>query len=75
MAPEAQVGGPIALLRDGDEVTIDAETLAISVALSEAELAARRAAWVAPPLKYTRGTLHRYIKTVSSSSLGCVTDE
>ena len=75
VTPEAQVGGPIALLHDGDEVTIDAETLAISVALSEAELAARRAAWVEPPLKYTRGTLHRYIKTVASASHGCVTDE
>ena len=69
------MGGPIALVRDGDEVTIDAETLAISVALSEAELAERRAAWVEPPYKYTRGTLHRYIKTVSSSCQGCVTDE
>jgi len=75
VAPEAQVGGPIALVRDGDLVTIDAETLEIKVDLSEAELAARRGAWEAPPYKYTRGTMYRYIKTVSSAQKGCVTDE
>jgi len=75
VAPEAQVGGPIALVRDGDVVTIDAETLEIKVDLSEAELAARRGAWEAPPYKYTRGTMYRYIKTVSSAQKGCVTDE
>ena len=62
-------------MRDGDVITIDADKLEISVAVSEAEMAARRAAWVAPPYKYTRGTMYRYIKTVASAQLGCVTDE
>jgi dihydroxyacid dehydratase/phosphogluconate dehydratase len=68
-------GGPIALLQDGDIVTIDADDLSITMDVPDEVLAARRAAWVAPPLKYTRGTMHRYIKTVSSARLGCVTDE
>ena len=75
VAPEAQVGGPIGMVRDGDVITIDAETLTISVDLTDAEMEARRAAWTAPPLKYTRGTMARYIKTVSSAQMGCVTDE
>ena len=75
VAPEAQVGGPIALVEDGDVITIDAESLSIDVELSAEELKRRRAAWVAPPYKYTRGTMHRYIKTVSSAQTGCVTDE
>ena len=75
VAPEAQVGGPIAMVRDGDVITIDADTLSISVDISDAEMAARKAAWVAPPYKYTRGTMYRYIKTVSSAQKGCVTDE
>ena len=75
VAPEAQVGGPIALVNDGDIITIDAESLAITVDVSDAEMAARKAKWVAPPYKYTRGTMYRYIKTVSSAQLGCVTDE
>ena len=70
-----QVGGPIGLVRDGDEITIDADTLTISVAISDAVMEERRAAWVAPPFKYTRGTMYRYIKTVSSAQKGCVTDE
>ena len=75
VAPEAQEGGAIALVRDGDVITIDAESLTISVDLSDAELEARRKAWVAPPYKYTRGTMYRYIKTVSSAQKGCVADE
>jgi len=75
VAPEAQVGGPIALVRDGDVITIDAEDLSITVGLSDAEMAERKKAWVAPPYKYTRGTMYRYIKTVSSAKQGCVTDE
>jgi dihydroxy-acid dehydratase len=75
IVPEAQEGGPIGLIRDGDIVTIDAETNSISVALSDEELAKRRAAWTAPPYKAKRGTLHRYIRTVSDASRGCVTDE
>ena len=69
------MGGPIALVNDGDIITIDAESLAITVDVSDAEMAARKAKWVAPPYKYTRGTMYRYIKTVSSAQLGCVTDE
>ncbi len=75
VTPEAQVGGPIGLLQDGDTVTIDAETNRLDVEVSEDELAARRDNWTAPPLKATRGTLYKYIKTVKSASEGCVTDE
>lgn len=75
ISPEAQAGGPIGLLRDGDVITIDADSKKITVDLTDAELAKRRAAWVAPPLKATRGTLFKYIKNVSSASKGCVTDE
>lgn len=75
ITPEAQEGGPLALIRDGDSITIDAERDQLQVALSERELASRRAAWNMPPYKATRGTLYRYIKTVRSASEGCVTDE
>jgi len=75
ITPEAQVGGPIALLVDGDQVTIDAERNRIDVALSDEELARRKAAWTAPPYKANRGTLYKYIKNVKSASEGCVTDE
>lgn len=75
VTPEAQVGGPIALIRDGDQVRIDAERNEIAVELSEQELIDRRAAWTAPPLKASRGALARYIRTVKSASEGCVTDE
>ena len=74
VAPEAQEGGPLALVRDGDRIEIDAVRNTIDVALDDEEIAARREAWVAPPLKARRGTLYRYIKTVSSASTGCVTD-
>lgn len=69
------MGGVIGLLEDGDKIIIDAEKRIIDVALSDVELAARRAKWVAPPLKATRGTLFKYIKNVASASKGCVTDE
>ena len=75
VTPEAQDGGPIALVANGDLVTIDAASRRIDVALSDAELAARRSRWTPPPLKVTRGALYRYIKTVKSASEGCVTDE
>lgn len=75
VTPEAQLGGPIGLLQDGDQVTIDAETNSLDVDVSEDELAKRKAAWTAPPLKATRGTLYKYIKTVKTASEGCVTDE
>jgi dihydroxy-acid dehydratase len=75
ITPEAQEGGPIAFVRDGDLVTIDAQTHSIDVDISEIEMAARREAWVTPPYKATRGTLYKYIKNVKSASEGCVTDE
>jgi dihydroxy-acid dehydratase len=74
VTPEAQEGGPIALVRNGDVIAIDAEARTIEVELSDEDLAGRRAAWTAPPYKATRGTLAKYIKTVSSASTGCVTD-
>lgn len=75
ITPEAQVGGTIALLVDGDNITIDAEKNEINVDLPAAELEARRAAFVPLPLKATRGTLAKYIRCVKSASEGCVTDE
>ena len=75
VSPEAQVGGPIGLLKDGDKIVIDADKRTLSVELTDAELAQRKTSWVAPPLKATRGTLYKYIKNVASASKGCVTDE
>eukprot|EP01038_Epipyxis_sp_PR26KG_P005637 gene5637-7783_t len=75
VTPEAQVGGPIGLLQDGDKITINAETRQLNVDLTADELAKRKAVWIAPPLKATRGTLYKYIKNVESASKGCVTDE
>ena len=75
ITPEAQLGGPLGLLQDGDTVTIDAETNRLDVDLSEQELEKRRQSWTAPPLKATRGTLYKYIKSVKTASEGCVTDE
>ncbi|MHB1586655.1 MAG: dihydroxy-acid dehydratase [Acidiferrobacteraceae bacterium] len=75
VVPEAQEGGPIALIRTGDVIVIDAARNTISVAIDEDEMERRRAAWRAPALKATRGTLHKYIKAVRSASEGCVTDE
>ena len=75
ITPEAQEGGPIALLEDDDIVTIDIAANEISMAVDEAALAARRAAWIAPAYKASRGTLYKYIKTVRSAAFGCVTDE
>jgi dihydroxy-acid dehydratase len=75
VTPEAQVGGPIALVKNGDRITIDAEANLISVDVSADEFSRRRAAWAAPPYKAQRGTLYKYIKSVKSASEGCVTDE
>jgi dihydroxy-acid dehydratase len=75
ITPEAQEGGPIALITSGDRITIDAEQNTITVDLPDGELARRRAEWKAPPLKATRGTLAKYIRLVKSASEGCVTDE
>ncbi len=74
IAPEAQVCGPIALIQDGDIITIDSETRELSVDVSEAELAERRQTWVEPPLRYNRGVLYKYAQLVSSASKGAVTD-
>lgn len=74
VAPEAQVGGLIGLVKDGDIISIDAEKNTIEVAIESKELKARQAAWKAPKLKVERGSLYKYAKTVSSASLGCVTD-
>src|SRR5215831_17780228 len=75
ITPEAQDGGPIALVRNGDRITIDAEKNVLMADLSEAEFASRRAAWRMPPFKATHGTLAKYIRLVRSASFGCVTDE
>ena len=75
VTPEAQEGGPIGLVQNGDTITIDAEANAITVDVSDEDMQKRREAWTAPPFKANRGTLYRYIKTVKSASDGCVTDE
>ncbi len=75
MVPEAQEGGPIALIQDGDRITIDAVNNTLSVDLSAAELDRRRTQWTMPAYNAERGTLLKYIKTVKSASEGCVTDE
>jgi dihydroxy-acid dehydratase len=75
VTPEAQEGGPIGLVQNGDRITIDAESNSITVDVSDGDMQKRREAWTAPPFKATRGTLYRYIKTVKSASDGCVTDE
>jgi dihydroxy-acid dehydratase len=74
VTPEAQEGGAIGLIQQGDVITIDADKNELSVALSAAELAQRQAHWKAPAYKVTRGTLYKYIKNVSPASQGCVTD-
>ena len=75
ITPEAQEGGAIALLREGDTITVDAQRNTLDVKLSDAELKERLARWNAPPLKIRKGVLYKYIKTVSSASHGCVTDQ
>jgi dihydroxy-acid dehydratase len=75
VTPEAQVGGPIALVQDGDQISIDATHNQISVGLSDDELSRRKAGWQMPQYKATRGTLAKYIRAVQNASLGCVTDE
>jgi len=74
ITPEAQTGGTIALLKDGDVISIDAEKNTLAVDLSDEEIAERKKNWIAPPLKATSGSLYKYIKLVSSASQGCVTD-
>ncbi|MBI5426935.1 MAG: dihydroxy-acid dehydratase, partial [Nitrospinae bacterium] len=74
VAPEAQVGGVIALLKEGDPIVIDIGRRLLQANLSDAELQKRKAGWQAPPIKYQRGVLAKYAKQVSSASLGAVTD-
>jgi dihydroxy-acid dehydratase len=74
VAPEAAVGGTIALVREGDRVTIDAERRLLQLEVDEGEIARRRAAWVPPPARYTRGVLAKYARLVGSASRGAVTD-
>ncbi|MGE4660306.1 MAG: dihydroxy-acid dehydratase [Arenicellales bacterium] len=75
VVPEAQEGGPIGLVQDGDVIHLDADANTIDVELSEGELQARRDNWTMPPYKANRGTLYKYIKNVKTASEGCVTDE
>ncbi len=75
IVPEAQEGGPLALVRDGDIITIDAENKTLSVDVSDADMQQRKAAWEMPPYTAARGTLAKYIKLVRNASEGCVTDE
>lgn len=75
IVPEAQVGGTIALIEDGDVIEINAEKNTLEVHLSEEEIKARKAKWIAPPLKFSSGVLYKYIKNVNTASDGCVTDE
>tara|TARA_R110002049_G_scaffold161756_1_gene327294 strand:+ start:588 stop:2267 length:1680 start_codon:yes stop_codon:yes gene_type:complete len=75
ITPEAQDGGVIALVKDGDMITLDAETNTISLEVSDEELEKRKRKWTAPKLKVERGVLYKYARSVSSASKGCVTDE
>ncbi|OLN96759.1 putative dihydroxy-acid dehydratase, mitochondrial 1 [Colletotrichum chlorophyti] len=74
IVPEAMEGGPIGLVQDGDVITIDAEKRVIDHNVSDEEMARRKAAWKAPPPKYSKGTLKKYSSLVSDASSGCVTD-
>lgn len=75
ITPEAQEGGTIALVKDGDIIAINAENNTITLEVSEEEIQKRRKQWTAPKLKFERGVLYKYARTVSSASKGCVTDE
>jgi dihydroxy-acid dehydratase len=74
VAPEAAVGGPIALLAEGDLITIDANERLLAVDVCEEEMARRRDAWTPPAARYRAGVLLKYARQVSSASLGAVTD-
>jgi dihydroxy-acid dehydratase len=75
IVPEAAEGGPIALVQDGDEITIDADKNIIDLHVSDEVLAKRKSSWTRPPPRYTRGTLAKYAKLVKDASKGCVTDD
>ena len=74
VAPEAYVGGLIALVYEGDSITIDAKRLLIQLNVSEVEIARRRGQWKAPLPRYTKGVLAKYMKLVSTATLGAITD-
>ena len=74
VAPEAYVGGPIALAKNGDPITIDAEKRQLNLEIPAAELKKRKKAWKKPEPRYTRGVLAKYAAHVTSASLGAVTD-
>jgi dihydroxy-acid dehydratase len=74
IVPEAQEGGSIGLLEDGDVITIDAQTNTLSVDLSDFEIEIRKTKWIQPAYKFTKGVLFKYIKSVATASEGCVTD-
>lgn len=74
VVPEAQVGGPIALVEDGDTISVDAVANTMELHISSEEMERRRKAWVAPPIKVTQGTLYKYVKMVEDASHGCITD-
>lgn len=75
VSPEAQVGGPIALVQNGDIITIDSTLNLLTLNISENEMTARKAKWKAPELKFKRGVLSKYARMVSSASEGCITDK
>lgn len=75
ITPEAYDGGGIALVNDGDLIAIDAIKNTIDLKISDAEFAARKASWIQPPLKASKGVLLKYARSVSSASTGCVTDK
>jgi len=74
VAPEAAVGGPLALVEEGDAITIDADRRELSMNVSQSDQERRRARWTPPPPRYKSGVLAKYTRLVSSSSLGAVTD-
>ena len=74
IAPEAQVGGLLCVVEEGDSITVDAHKLLLQLNVDEATLAARMAKWVAPPMKYKKGVMYKFAKLASSASKGAVTD-
>src|SRR6185369_5586742 len=75
ITPEAYVGGPLALIKNGDRITIDAEKRELTLEIPAKKMTVRRKAWKAPKQRYTRGVLAKYAHLVTSASLGAVTDQ
>jgi dihydroxy-acid dehydratase len=75
VAPEAYVGGTIALIKEGDSITIDARKLLLQLNVADDEIARRRAAWKQPAPRYTKGVLAKFAKLASTASKGAITDE